>query len=186
MTQRIPATLRLYRLAWGFGRPLVPLFLARRLGRGKEVRERLRERKGHAQIERPAGPMVWVHAASVGELTSVFALIERIRSQQVAVLVTTGTATSAALAAQRLPPDVIHQFVPLDHRVYIRRFLDHWQPDLALLVESDLWPNLIIESATRSIPLILINGRLSESSFRRWRRFPRTICCACVCRACSR
>jgi 3-deoxy-D-manno-octulosonic-acid transferase len=175
MTQRIPATLRLYRLAWGFGRPLVPLFLARRLGRGKEVRERLRERKGHAQIERPAGPMVWVHAASVGELTSVFALIERIRSQQVAVLVTTGTATSAALAAQRQPPDVIHQFVPLDHRVYIRRFLDHWQPDLALLVESDLWPNLIIESATRSIPLILINGRLSESSFRRWRRFPRTI-----------
>jgi 3-deoxy-D-manno-octulosonic-acid transferase len=119
--------------------------------------------------------MVWLHAASVGELTSVFALIERIRSQQVAVLVTTGTVTSAALAAQRLPPDVIHQFVPLDHRSYIRRFLDHWQPDLALLVESDLWPNLIIESAARAIPLILINGRLSESSFRRWRRFPRTI-----------
>jgi 3-deoxy-D-manno-octulosonic-acid transferase len=119
--------------------------------------------------------MVWIHAASVGELTSVFALIERIRSQQIAVLVTTGTVTSAALAEQRLPPDVIHQFVPLDHRRYIRRFLDHWQPDLALLVESDLWPNLIIESSARSVPLILINGRLSESSFRRWRRFPRTI-----------
>lgn len=175
MTQRIPVTLRLYRLAWGLARPLVPLLLWRRLGRGKEVRERLRERKGHAQIERPAGPMVWVHAASVGELTSVFALIERIRAQQIAVLVTTGTVTSAALAAQRLPRGVIHQFVPLDHRSYVRRFLDHWQPDLALLVESDLWPNIIIESAARSVPLILVNGRLSESSFRRWRRFPRTI-----------
>jgi 3-deoxy-D-manno-octulosonic-acid transferase len=175
MTQRVPVTLRLYRAAWGLARPAVPLLLRRRLGIGKEVRERLRERKGHAAVERPAGPMVWLHAASVGELTSVFALIERIRSQQVAVLVTTGTVTSAALAAQRLPRDVIHQFVPLDHRSYIRRFLDHWQPDLALLVESDLWPNLIVESAARAIPLILINGRLSESSFRRWRRFPRTI-----------
>jgi 3-deoxy-D-manno-octulosonic-acid transferase len=175
MTQRIPATLRLYRLAWTLARPLVPLLLSRRLGRGKEIRERLRERKGHAEIERPAGPMIWIHAASVGELTSVFALIERIRSQQIAILVTTGTVTSAALAAQRLPRGVIHQFVPLDHRVYIRRFLDHWQPDLALLVESDLWPNLVMETAARGVPLILVNGRLSESSFRRWRRFPRTI-----------
>jgi 3-deoxy-D-manno-octulosonic-acid transferase len=171
----VPLTIQLYRAAWALGRPLISLLLWRRLRRGKEMRERLRERRGHAQIERPPGPMVWVHAASVGELTSVFALIERIRSQQIAVLVTSGTVTSAALAAQRLPRDVIHQFVPLDTPKYMRRFLDHWQPDLALLVESDLWPNLIIESAARSVPLILVNGRLSEASFRRWRFFPRTI-----------
>jgi 3-deoxy-D-manno-octulosonic-acid transferase len=175
VSRNVPATLRLYRLAWVLMRPLVPVLLSRRLRRGKEVPERLRERKGYSQIERPPGPLVWVHAASVGELTSVFALIERIQAQQIRVLVTTGTVTSATLAEQRLPRGVIHQFVPLDQRTYVRRFLDHWQPDLALLVESDLWPNLIIESAARGVPLILVNGRLSESSFRRWRRFPRTI-----------
>jgi 3-deoxy-D-manno-octulosonic-acid transferase len=175
VTDRVPFTIRLYRAAWVLARPVVPLLFWRRLRRGKEVRERLRERRGHAAIARPPGPMVWVHAASVGELTSVFALIDRILAQQIAVLVTSGTVTSAALAAQRLPRGVIHQFVPLDVPKYMRRFLDHWQPDLALLVESDLWPNLIIESAARSVPLILVNGRLSESSFRRWRFLPRTI-----------
>jgi 3-deoxy-D-manno-octulosonic-acid transferase len=175
VTNRVPTTLRLYRLAWTLARPLVPWFLWRRTRRGKEVPDRLRERRGYTTIPRPPGPLVWVHAASVGELTSVLGLVERIRAQQVSVLVTTGTVTSALLAAQRLPRGVVHQFVPLDHRSYVRRFLDHWQPDLTLLVESDLWPNVIIENAARAIPLILVNGRLSESSFRRWRRFPRTI-----------
>jgi 3-deoxy-D-manno-octulosonic-acid transferase len=175
VARRLPLTIRLYRLAWVLARPLVPLLFWRRLRRGKEVRARLRERRGRAIIERPAGPLVWIHAASVGELTSVFGLIERVRSQQISVLMTSGTVTSAALAAQRLPRDVIHQFVPLDVTSYMRRFLEHWQPDLALMVESDLWPNLIVEASARSVPLILINGRLSESSYRRWRRFPRTI-----------
>jgi 3-deoxy-D-manno-octulosonic-acid transferase len=175
VAKRVPVTIRLYRLLWALGRPLLPLLFWRRLRRGKEVRARLRERRGYPEFDRPAGPLVWVHAASVGELTSVLALIERIRVQQISVLVTSGTVTSAALAAQRLPRGVIHQFIPLDVPRFMRRFLNHWQPDLALLVESDLWPNLILECATHAVPLILINGRLSESSFRRWRRFPRTI-----------
>jgi 3-deoxy-D-manno-octulosonic-acid transferase len=175
VASRIPLLIRLYRLLWLIGRPLVPLLFWRRLRRGKEVRARLRERRGYAQTNRPPGPLVWLHAASVGELTSVFGLIERIVAQQISVLVTSGTVTSATLAAQRLPRGVIHQFVPLDASSYIRRFLQHWQPDLALLVESDLWPNLIVETSARGVPLILVNGRLSESSFRRWRRFPGTI-----------
>jgi len=175
VANRIPALIRFYRFLWLISRPLVPLLFWRRLRRGKEIRARLRERRGHAEMNRPPGALVWLHAASVGELTSVFGLIERIISQQISVLVTSGTVTSAMLAAQRLPPAVIHQFVPLDAPRYIRRFLGHWQPDLALLVESDLWPNLIIESSPRGVPIIRVNGRLSESSFRRWRRFPRTI-----------
>ncbi len=175
MADRLPLSIRTYGLLWALARPLVPLLFWRRMRRGKELRERLPERRGFAAFERPAGPLVWVHAASVGELTTVLALIERIHAQQISVLMTSGTVTSAALAAQRLPRGVVHQFVPLDARRYMRRFLDHWQPDLALLVESDLWPNLIVESSERGIPLILVNGRLSESSFRRWRRFPRTI-----------
>ena len=102
-------------------------------------------------------------------------LIERIRAQNFAVLVTSGTVTSAALAEHRLPPGVLHQFIPLDAPRYVGRFLDHWRPDLALFVESDLWPNLIVESGRRKIPMIVVNGRLSERSFHRWRMVPGVI-----------
>ena len=115
---------------------------------------------------------MWLHGASVGEFMSILPLIERIRARAVTVLVTTGTVTSAALAEQRLPPGVIHQFVPLDMPQFVARFLDHWRPDLALFVESELWPNLIVASAKRNIPLILVNGRVSERSYRRWRLAP--------------
>ena len=76
--------------------------------------------------------------------------------------------TSSALAEQRLPRGAIHQFVPLDVPRFVRRFLDHWRPDLALFVEQDLWPNMILEASARGVPMILINARLSETSFRRW------------------
>ena len=175
MADRLPGLVRAYRLLSAVATPLAPLLFAHRLRRGRELRARLRERRGEATADRPPGPMVWVHTASVGELASVIPLIERIRAQHVEVLVTSGTVTSADLAAQRLPRGVIHQFVPLDAPRYVRRFLDHWQPDLALLVESDLWPNIILETTARRVPLILVNGRLSQSSFRRWRRFPATI-----------
>ena len=122
-----------------------------------------------ACMARPPGPLVWLHGASVGELISVLPLIERIRAREVNVLVTSGTVTSGGLAEQRLPRGVIHQFVPLDVPLFVRRFLDHWQPDLALFVESDLWPNIMIETSRRGVPMILVNGRLSENSFRRWR-----------------
>ena len=105
------------------------------------------ERRGAAGIARPQGPLVWLHGASVGELASVLPLIERIRARGVGVLVTSGTVTSGGLAEQRLPRGVIHQFVPLDVPRFVRRFLDHWQPDLALFVESDLWPNMMIETS---------------------------------------
>jgi 3-deoxy-D-manno-octulosonic-acid transferase len=174
VARRLPLSLRLYRFLWGIAAPLTPLLFRRRLRRGKEIRERLPERRGLPGFERPPGPLIWIHTASVGEITSVFGLIERVHAENINLLVTSGTVTSAALAAQRLPRRVIHQFVPLDAPRYVRRFLNHWQPDLALLVESELWPNLIVEGAARAMPLILVNGRLSESSFRRWRRFPRT------------
>jgi 3-deoxy-D-manno-octulosonic-acid transferase len=102
----------------------------------------------------------------------VIPLIERIRDKDFAVLCTSGTVTSANLAEQRLPKGAIHQFVILDTPRFVERFFDHWQPDLAIFVESDLWPNLIVASAERGIPLILVNGRLSERSFNRWRRVP--------------
>jgi 3-deoxy-D-manno-octulosonic-acid transferase len=175
VTKRLPLALRLYQLASGAGSPIAPFLLARRLKRGKEHPERLPERRGETSLQRPSGPLIWVHAASVGEMLAAVPLIARLRAQEFIVLVTSGTVTSAALAAQRLPEGVFHQFIPLDGPRFVQRFLDHWKPGLALFVESDLWPNLILSCAKRRIPMIVINGRLSERSFSRWRRVPGVI-----------
>ena len=175
MSGRLPAGLRMYRLLSAAVGPFTPILLARRLRRGKEHQQRLPERRGENRIARPEGPLVWLHGASVGELASVLPLIDRIRARGIAILVTTGTVTSGGLAEQRLPREVIHQFIPLDIPRFVRRFLDHWQPDLALFVESELWPNMMIESAARGIPMVLVNARLSENSFDRWRRLPNSI-----------
>lgn len=151
--------------------PLMPLYLRRRVKRGKEDPQRLNERLGHAGLARPAGPLLWLHAASVGESLSVLPLIERLVAERpgMSMLVTTGTLTSARLLAKRLPEGVIHQFAPIDTPQAIGRFLDHWKPDLAMLVESELWPNLITLSRQRGVPLALINARMSASSVRGWR-----------------
>ncbi len=177
----LPLTLHAYRLLTGAATPLVPALISHRLKHGKEHPSRLGERYGESKIARPAGPLVWVHGASVGELMSVIPLIERIREKEFGVLCTSGTVTSANLAEQRMPKGVIHQFVTVDTPRFVRRFLDHWRPDLALFVESDLWPNLIMASARRGLPLILVNGRLSERSFDRWRRVPGTIAALLRC-----
>jgi len=169
LPDRLPLTLRAYRFASRAATPLTPWLLAERLDRGREHPTRLAERRGEASLPRPDGPLVWVHGASVGEMLAVVPLIERIKARDVSVLVTTGTVTSAALADQRLPAGVLHQFVPLDAPKFVNRFLDHWRPDMALFVESDLWPNLILASSERKIPLIIVNGRVSERSFGRWR-----------------
>ena len=176
MRDRPPLALRLYRLAFNAAAPaLAPRLLRWRLSRGKEHPARLAERYGEASLPRPTGPLIWLHCASVGELLAVIPLVERIRAQNFAVLVTSGTVTSAALAAQRLPAGAIHQFIPLDASRFVGRFLDHWRPDLALFVESDLWPNLIMTCAERAIPMMLVNGRVSQRSFRRWRLLPGAI-----------
>jgi 3-deoxy-D-manno-octulosonic-acid transferase len=171
----LPLPLHVYRCLTSAAAPLASPFLSYRLRRGKERRDRLPERAAKTSAARPSGPLVWVHGASVGEIVAAIGLIKRLNAQGFAILVTSGTVTSAELAAQRMPPGVIHQFVPLDVPRYVGRFLDHWHPDLALFMESDLWPNMILAADARRIPMIVVNGRLSETSFRRWRKAPRTI-----------
>jgi len=173
--QPLPLTLHVYRALMTVATPLAGILLSHRLKRGKEDPQRLAERRGESTVARPPGSLVWVHGASVGEVAAIIPLVERIASKDFKVLVTSGTVGSAKLCEQRLPAGVIHQFVPLDSPRFIARFLDHWKPDLALFTESDLWPNIIIMSHARRIPLILVNGRVSERSFNRWRYAPATI-----------
>ncbi len=175
MASDLPLTLRLYRSLSTVATPLAGALVRHRLKRGKEDEARVGERKGLTDAERPPGPLVWMHGASVGEVLAVAGLVERMRAMNIRVLLTSGTVTSAAIVARRFPPDVIHQFIPYDSPRFVARFLDHWQPSFALFVESDLWPNLILSGAERRIPMIVVNGRMSQRSFQRWRTAPATM-----------
>lgn len=174
MTGSFTLPLRLYRAGMALAEPAAAIVLAVRQRRGKEDGTRLSERRGHPGRPRPAGRLAWLHGASVGETISLVPIVERLTRRGFTVLVTSGTVTSAGLLARRLPPGAVHQFVPLDVPRYLRRFLDYWHPDLVLVAESELWPNMIVEVADRGIPLVMVNGRLSERSFRRWQKLPQT------------
>lgn len=167
------AALALYRGLAGAAAPAVRAHLRRRAARGKEDPARLGERFGVPSAPRPAGPLVWLHAASVGETLSVLPLVARLlEDPALSVLVTSGTVASARLAAERLPPRAVHQYAPVDLPGAAARFLDRWRPGLALFVESELWPNLILAARARGVPLALAQARMSERSWRRWRRVP--------------
>jgi 3-deoxy-D-manno-octulosonic-acid transferase len=170
----LPLAPRLYRALTRLLAPLAPVLLRWRARRGKEDAARLGERRGIAGQPRPAGPLVWVHAASIGEAGAMLGLIARVLKERPGLefLVTTGTVTSARLLAARLPARARHQFAPLDLPADVARFLDHWHPDLALWVESELWPNLVLATRERGIPAVLVNARLSARAYARWRRFP--------------
>ena len=164
------AVLSAYRWGGALAYPFVGSYLALRASRGKEDRARRRERYGRSAVPRPDGPLVWIHAASVGETSAVIPLIEYLSSLSISVVLTTGTVTSARLADERLASNVIHQYVPLDLKPAISRFLSHWVPDLALIAESEIWPMTILELGARRVPQILVNGRLSDRSFASWQR----------------
>ena len=175
MPNALPITLRAYRRLSAALTPLAPVLIRQRLKNNKEDPARLDERRGISQIERPAGPLVWIHGASVGEVLAAAALIERLRALGMRILLTSGTVTSAEIIAKRFPTDIIHQYIPYDSPRFVARFLDHWKPSLALFIESDLWPNLIISAAKRRLPMVLINARMSQRSFPRWQKFSATI-----------
>lgn len=159
-------------LTWALG-PAAALMLRSRADHGKEDAGRLGERFGRYTKARPEGPLVWMHGASVGESLILLSLIDAIRAErgQANVLVTTGTLTSADLVARRAPEGVIHQFLPIDRPGPVRRFLQHWKPGAAIFAESEIWPNLILETQARGIPMALVNARMNEGSLARWLRW---------------
>jgi len=170
-------------------KPLINSLLKIRCAKGKENAIRLSERRGVPSKNRDSGLLIWIHAASVGEAISVLPLVNRLHDTclECRFLVTTGTVTSAVILEERLPKRAFHQFIPVDQPEWVNKFLNYWSPDLALWVESEIWPNLLILARKKNLPIILINARISISSFRRWRTFPKTIKsllnCFCLCMA---
>ncbi len=147
----------------------------RRLRAGKEDPARITERFGIPSRKRPAGQLIWIHSASVGEALSILSLVRVLRESRpnVSILLTTGTVTSAQVISPHIEDGVLHQFVPYDLRSWVQKFLNYWRPAVAILVESELWPTLITETKKMHIPLLLINGRVSLRSLNRWRKYPR-------------
>lgn len=166
--------LKAYRLATRLFEPLAPRLLDARVKQGKEDARRVDERLGIAGVARPDGALIWLHGVSVGETLSLLPVVERARAARpdLAILVTSGTLTSAQILSRRLPPGVIHQFAPIDGPAATAAFLDHWRPSLGIFVESELWPNLILAARDRGIPLALASARITQKSADGWARFP--------------
>jgi 3-deoxy-D-manno-octulosonic-acid transferase len=169
-----PLAISAYRLITRLARPAAGLVLGLRARQGKEDAQRRGERLGRASVARPSGLLIWTHAASVGEASSILPLLATLsqRRPDLAILLTTGTVTSARFVATRLPTNVIHQFVPLDSPAFVARFLEHWRPWLAVFTEQEIWPNLVLETHARAIPIALVNARMSERTFARWQARP--------------
>ncbi len=152
---------------------VIKRYINKRKENGKEDTKRFNERIGRPVVKRPEGKLVWLHGASIGESVSMLPLIQKILETypDVHVMVTTGTVTSADIMNKRLPERAFHQYIPIDNPVFSNRFLKYWHPDIALWFESELWPAMLSSIKKKNIPLILINGRISNKSFKRWQQF---------------
>ena len=125
--------------------PIVRLYILRRISKGLEDKDRVNERFGIPSQKRPDGKLIWIHAVSVGETLSVIPIIEEIKdaNPDISILLTTTTLTAAHQVEKRLSDKVIHQFIPFDIFMWIRRFIKYWKPSAAIFVESELWPNTL-------------------------------------------
>ncbi|HBH90556.1 MAG TPA: 3-deoxy-D-manno-octulosonic acid transferase, partial [Hyphomonadaceae bacterium] len=155
--------------------PFLPLILNSRVKRGKENPDRLQERRGYASRKRSAGTLVWMHGASIGESQVLTLLYEALKESapDLHAVITTQTQTSAGLIARKNLPDLVHQMAPIDTPFATERFLKHWQPDLAIIAEGDIWPNMLSKLDKKRIPRMLVNARMTEKSLQGWERYPK-------------
>lgn len=168
---------KIYKIATYLLIPFIWVYMAIRKQKGKEDLLRFKERAGVNRIKRPEGKLFWFHGASVGETLSMLPLIEKClnEDEKLNIMVTSGTKTSAKVLAEKLPPRAFHQYVPIDYYPYVKRFVNHFKPDVAFWFESDFWPNILKEAHDKGVKLVLVNGRVSDKSFSRWRIFKSVI-----------
>jgi 3-deoxy-D-manno-octulosonic-acid transferase len=167
-----------YRLVTYIVAPLFWLYQRRLIKRGREEAAMGAERWGRASLPRPkTGKLVWIHAASVGETLAIFDLVEQLLAEddELHILVTTFTQSAGRMLRKTLPPRAMHQLLPFEYRPAIDRFLRHWQPDLAVWTESELWPAVLDRLATHrpKLPRVMVNGKITEKSFSKIKRYRR-------------
>lgn len=170
--------IKLYRALFSIFSPFLRVYFYARCLYGKDKIESVKNHFGIATVARPQGKLIWIHAASIGESTSALTFINHIKKQSpdLNILITTITVTSAEILQPKIAkiPNCFHQFVVADNPSWIKKFMDYWKMDAAVFLESEIWPNIISEIHQRSIPLFLLNARLSPRSFKRWSYFKNT------------
>ena len=153
--------------------PFAPIYLYFRKLRKKEDCIRYKEKLSKINISRGDGFLVWFHVASVGEAMSILPLIDRCMQEQKIdrILITSITLSSGKILEKRFNqnPKIIHQFLPLDVAILTNKFLEHWKPNLSIFIDSEIWPNLILQTNQKRIPLLLLNARITKKSFARWK-----------------
>mgnify|MGYP001336185960 CR=1 FL=1 len=149
--------------------PFIRFAIKGRIKKGKEHSVRWREKLGEPSIARPSGKLIWLHAVGLGEVLALRGLIQELNKQEknLSFLVTSSTILSAKVFEKNSPPKTIHQFLPYDTRMYCKRFLQYWAPDLVIWSEQDVWPGLSSLAANFGIKQVLVNGKMREDSYNR-------------------
>lgn len=174
----------IYRYLFFLLLPFIWLVLLWRLKSGKEDKSKIKERFGFSSLDRPAGKLVWLHAASAGESLMAITFVKYLQKllPEINILITTYTVVGARLVENKIKelssiikksPTIMHQMMPIDHIVYVRRFLKYWTPDAVFIFESERWPNFMYE--LKNIPFYILNGTFSEKSFKRWKFLKNTL-----------
>ena len=153
--------------------PIIIIVVIFRVFQNKEISTRIKERFAFPSKKRAKGKLIWINASSIGEYFATLSLIKKIRKikPRTKILLTTNTKTSALLAKKIRDKNVIHQFTPQDNPLVIKKFLKHWNPSLVLWMESEFWPIILNETKKYGVKMILLNGRMSDISFRNWSLF---------------
>ena len=168
----------IYKLITKLIRPFIAFYIFIRISKGKEDRSRIAERYGTSDVERKEGKVIWFHAASVGEMNSIIPIINELKknNDNFEFLITTVTLSSGNLIKKKLQDNnnIHHRYFPLDVDFLIKKFVEMWRPNIVFFVDSEVWPNLIMNLHKNSIPFSVINARITKKTFKRWFLFKKT------------
>ena len=149
-----------------------PLIIILRIFKKKEDKKRFKEKFVFPTRTRKKGKLIWFHGASVGEILSIIPLIKNYEKNKLIsqILITSSTLSSSKVLRKFNFKKTIHQFYPIDHIVFTKKFINFWKPNLALFVESEIWPSMFSELKNKSIPLVLLNARLTLKTQNKWKK----------------
>ena len=149
---------------------LSPIIIIFRILKNKEDPIRFKEKLGIFEKKSIKGKLIWFHGSSVGEILSIIPLVEKFEKNKNIknILITSNTFSSSKVLKKFRFKKTIHQFLPIDSRILVKKFLSNWKPTVAIFIESEIWPNFINEINRKEIPLILINARMTKKTFLKW------------------
>ena len=170
----------IYRLIINFIFLISPLIVLIRILKKKEDKIRFKEKFCLFSKKKIKKKLIWFHGASVGEISSIIPLVFKLEKNNDIdqILITSSTLSSSNILSKFKFKKTVHQFFPIDTNNLSKKFLNHWKPSLAIFIDSEIWPNMILNLKEKSIPILLLNARITKKSFHRWKildKFSKTI-----------